>query len=976
MDSRFRGNDGAEIAGTTKDGRDARAPGRERPADGRIGRTGVSAAAGRRAVLLFLLFCLAAFGLSPAWAYKAGEGADDRPADIPEYANVAAYLADSSRTDHIYVKIGQHTLRMFQLEAFHDNTGLTDGNLIQSYASVTAYLADTGRAGRLYAEINGSVFLVTVLEAANNAGTLSASTLPSPVAARFRTTAVGDGARAQNYDATAIGQSARATGRQSTAVGQNSGASGVNAVALGDYSRAYGDRSVALGTGSRAYGDHTTALGNSADGYGAHATALGRSATALGERTTALGRGAVAANLDADRELGDAVSESDGVGGLITCAHDTDLSVQGFVADCDEYLTAGERGDSRLARDDATGQAFRQTIRQRLQGRLTALSTSRATAVGMSARALKRSATAVGYYSQATGESGTALGSASDAAGERSTALGAAAWATGRYSTAVGQWAEAHGENTIALGRNSKAGGVSSSWIYTSVEEYVDDSDRTTRGTNVIIGGKVYAVSALEAVSGLDRTNLPAPVAATSGGVAVGADAAAAGEDSVALGKGATATGAKGIAIGAGAAAGANEVVIGSAGHTTYRMPGLAASQTRNAEVLTVTRTGVVSSDGGDLNDRLGQRRDTAKVDGNAYERIRSIRDTLDMATTEEFRAITRTNVIQQVREATDSFDADTTGDGRVDDFGDGRKIREIVDQVDRDIAASHAGTVPSSQDAARVVTTRIVEGDEEARTVVTLKGATNEQVTALVALLMNRRLSTAPVLDESGNPVGTTMDKFLALDEDKGVPLSTNERLAYLFQAIYGRPYRDTGGVADTATDSRTPHADSIAGRIDSIDKLMPREADGTLEEAPVTEAGTPSGVQRRVVVQDVYQDDGTRRVRLRTLDLGQLSGIDRRVDALGRRVDGLDRHVGKLGARLDKATAMSSALTALPNVVPNGGQFYLGAGAGHYRGQQAIAIGMSARVGARNNVFLNAGAATAGGGSVSSRAGVGFVW
>ena len=964
MDSRFRGNDGAEIAGTTKDGRDARAPGRERPADGRIGRTGVSAAAGRRAVLLFLLFCLAAFGLSPAWAYKAGEGADDRPADIPEYANVAAYLADSSRTDHIYVKIGQHTLRMFQLEAFHGSTGLTDGNLIRSYASVTAYLADTGRAGRLYAEINGSVFLVTVLEAANNAGTLSASTLPSPVAARFRTTAVGDGARAQNYDATAIGQSARATGRQSTAVGQNSGASGVNAVALGDHSRAYGDRSVALGTGSRAYGDQTTALGNSADGYGAYATALGRSATALGERTTALGRGAVAANLDADRELGDAVSESDGVGGLITCAHDTDLSVQGFVADCDEYLTTGERGDSRLARDDATGQAFRQTIRQRLQGRLTALSTSRATAVGMSARALKRSATAVGYYSQATGESGTALGSASDAAGERSTALGAAAWATGRYSTAVGQWAEAHGENTIALGRNSKAGGVSSSWIYTSVEEYVDDSDRTTRGTNVIIGGKVYAVSALEAVSGLDRTNLPAPVAATSGGVAIGADAAAAGEDSVALGKGATATGAKGIAIGAGAAAGANEVVIGSAGHTTYRMPGLAASQTRNAdrnaEVLIVNGDGDLSADGGELNDRLGWSDDTANGDGNAaHARIQSIQETIDRASREEFRAIGRADVIQQVDDATRSLDADADGDGQVDATGDGRRILEIVDQVDRG-------------DTARVQTARIRTGAGEARTVVTLKGATNEQVTALVALLTNRRLSTAPALDESGNPVGTTMDEFLALDEDKGAPLSTNERLAYLFQAMYGRPYGDTG-VADTATDSDAPHADSIAGRIDSIDELMSREADGTLEEAPVTEAGTPSGVQRRVVVQDVYQDDGTRRVRLRTLDLG----LDlERLSAIDRRVDGLDRHVGKLGARLDKATAMSSALTALPNVVPNGGQFYLGAGAGHYRGQQAIAIGMSARVGARNNVFLNAGAATAGGGSVSSRAGVGFVW
>ena len=687
----------------------------------------------------------------------------------------------------------------------------------------------------------------------------------------------------------------------------------------------------------------------------------------MGERTTALGRGAVVANLDADQELGDAVSESGGVRDLIHCVHEPHSNAQDFVAECDEYLTTGEKADSRLARNDATGQAFRQTIRQRLQGRLTALSTSRATAVGTYARALKRSATAVGYYSQATGESSTALGSVSDAAGERSTALGGSAWATGRYSTAVGQWAEAHGESTIALGRNSKAGGVSSDWIYTSVEEYLDDSDRTTRGTNVIIGGKVYSVSALEAVSGLDRTNLPAPVAATSGGVAVGADAAAAGEDSVALGKGASATGAKGIAIGAGAVAGENEVVIGTAGHTTYRMPGLvasqtltrrrAAAQTLNPEVLTVNGDGDLSADGGELNRRLGRSTDSAERDGDAaHARIQSIRETIDRASDAELAAMGRENIIQEFRDATRPLDADA----------DGLRVLEIVDQVDRG-------------DTARVETARIRTGEGEDRTVVTLKGATNEQITALVALLTNRRLSTAPVLDESGNPVGTTMDEFLALDEEKGAPLSTNERLAYLFQAIYGKPYGDTG-VADTATASDTPHVDSIAGRIDSIDELMPREADGTLEEAPVTETGTPSGVQRRVVVQDVYQDDGTSRVRLRTLNLGldldRLSGIDRRVDALGSRVDGLDRRLDGLGARIDKSTAMSSALTALPNVVPSGGRFYLGAGVGHYRGQQAIAAGMSARVGARNNVFLNAGAATAGGGSVSARAGVGFVW
>ena len=92
-----------------------------------------------------LLLCLLSFGAPPALAYKAGEGADDMPAAIPEYTDAAAYLADASRTDHRNVKIGQYTLPRYQLEAFNDATGLTNGNLIQTYSNVAAYLADNGR---------------------------------------------------------------------------------------------------------------------------------------------------------------------------------------------------------------------------------------------------------------------------------------------------------------------------------------------------------------------------------------------------------------------------------------------------------------------------------------------------------------------------------------------------------------------------------------------------------------------------------------------------------------------------------------------------------------------------------------------------------------------------------------------------------------------------------------------------------------
>ena len=902
---------------------------------------------------------LALLAAPSALAYKAGQGADDEPAGIVEYANVAAYLADSGRNEHRFVKIGTRTFSRPELETFHSSTGLTDANLIASYADVAAYLADTGRAGRFSAEINGKIYLVTALEAANNAGTLADASLPNPLEPSFATTAVGDNAEATAYDATAVGESARASGGQSTAMGQFARAFGGNSTAVGDHSRAYSSDSVAVGQYSHASGYGATAVGRLADSYGAGATSLGRSAVALGERTTALGRGAIAANFGADQYHRDAVPERGGVGTLIKCAHDPSYSIQYFTTECNQYMTAGERADARLAQDNAAGETFRQGIRTRLQGRLTALSTSSATAVGTYARALNTRATAVGQYAQATGERSTALGQASDAAGDRSTALGNLAWATGRHASAVGQYAEAHGENTVALGRKAVAGGVSAGWIYTGVGEYLADSDRTTRGDNVVIGGKVYAVTALEAVSGLSRTNLPNPVAATSGGVAVGADSRAAGQDSIAFGRGASATAANAIAIGAGVAASAeNQIVIGGSNHA-YRLPGVAAAQSVNPEVITVSRNGQLSADGGALHRLVGVADDSASKTGNAYARLNFIQKTLDDASNADpdlLRAIGRTNVINTVTDATRSLDADTDGDGLVDGAGDGRRIREIVDQVDRGVED-------------RVTVAKIRTGSGADRTVVTLKGATNEQITALVALLTDTRLSTEPVVDANGDPVGTTMTEFLTLDEEKGQPLKASERLAYLFQALYGAPYGATG-VADAATDSESPHAASIAGRLDSIDGFIPRGTDGTLQTAPVTEAEeTPGGVERKIVVQDVYQDGDTRRVRLRTLDFSQLAGADQRLNAL-------DRRVGELDARLDKTTAMASALTALPNVVPHGGRFFLGVGAGQYGGESALAIGMSARVGEMNNVFVNAGVAASSGASAAGRAGVGFVW
>ena len=89
---------------------------------------------------------------------------------------------------------------------------------------------------------------------------------------------------------------------------------------------------------------------------------------------------------------------------------------------------------------------------------------------------------------------------------------------------------------------------------------------------------------------------------------------------------------------------------------------------------------------------------------------------------------------------------------------------------------------------------------------------------------------------------------------------------------------------------------------------------------------------------------------------------------------VDLNDRLMG-VDERVKQVAAMSAALSAVPNAVSGDGDFFLGVGFGNSGGEQGIAVGVSARFGAKKNIVVNAGAASAGD-ETSVRAGVGFVW
>ena len=518
---------------------------------------------------------------------------------------------------------------------------------------------------------------------------------------------------------------------------------------------------------------------------------------------------------------------------------------------------------------------------------------------------------------------------------------------------------------------------------------------------------------------------------------AVGAYAHASGAGSIALGRGAEAAGANAIAIGAGVAAAANEAVIGAAGHS-YRLPGFAAeeglarllgvdSQGRlvaggasfgpgapelGVRVATLeldarsvgrrvgtleTSTKTIEDEVTGVGNRLGQGDQPPHADGrgegtafqriaaldadmgapdddgrrgedaSAFQRIAALDTIIDALDSEDEAAIIAKRAEQKVEEATQELAVSTDDDGYVQTGeGDGGNVREIVAETDR-----------GSTD--RVETVKIRTGTGDDRVVVTLKGATNEQIMTLVALLSNSELSNRPVTGADGEPVGTTMEEFLELDKNKALAeadaadasdaqraanaVSATERLAYLFQALYGKPYGDTG-VADGTTDSDDPDPRSIAGRA-AIIELDDRKALRKLDDA---------GTIDEVVVQEIGPGGG----RLRTLPMSLFDGAEAlaQVNALTGRVDGVRRDLNDLSERVDGSAAMASALTALPNVVPGGGRVYVGAGAGNYRGEQALALGLSARLDRESNIFVNIGAAISTGGEVVSRIGAGVVW
>ena len=166
-----------------------------------------------------------------------------------------------------------------------DNDGATgdDAIAIGVFASATAPNA-TAMGQKAKATNYNSIALG---DFANASGIGSTAVGDYAIASSHSTVAVGSDANATGLESIAIGHTAKGTGYQATAVGSEAAASGIDSLAAGFGSSAKGQFGSAFGSAATTDGDFATAAG-----YGAKATA--NSSTALGENATANIAGGVA----------------------------------------------------------------------------------------------------------------------------------------------------------------------------------------------------------------------------------------------------------------------------------------------------------------------------------------------------------------------------------------------------------------------------------------------------------------------------------------------------------------------------------------------------------------------------------------------------------------------------------------------------------------------------------------------------------
>ena len=367
------------------------------------------------------------------------------------------------------------------------------------------------------------------------------------------------------------------------------------------------------------------------------------------------------------------------------------------------------------------------------------------------------------------------------------------------------------------------------------------------------------------------------------------------------------------------------------------------------------TDVGAVQSEVTTLSDSVGTNSDTASDTGSAFARIARVKEVAD-TTAATVQRVLADAATENVLSATVGTLSDSVGasDDAADEAGSVyARVAQVQEAIDDAAAIAAAGQAQAFRIIVEtaVGTTDNADPNNAQFDTVTKKltgGTTEERIAKLAELATTLPEPGQPIFGADGQLVNANEEEFLGIrSAATGSTVGAEgERDVYLFRALYG------DGEGGKGADSEAPTPQSIVGRIESVEG-------GKLDKLEALPDTVVAAGDYRVVVAVDAPGPGDK-TQLRTIDLGALAGVDKRVD--------------QLSIDLDRGIAMSAALSALPSVVPNAGKYNLSIGFGDHGGESAFAFGFTARLGEATH--FNIGGATASGNSGTTRAGVNWTW
>ena len=257
--------------------------------------------------------------------------------------------------------------------------------------------------------------------------------------------AIGYGSVVEKTGGIALGgydTKAKAANSISIGILSTTGEQAVQAVSIGAGTNALGKYSTALGTGARAISDRTIALGGNAKSYNYAGISIGDFALSRGEDTISIGR---------NSEIEDASDYSIAMGnGAYVGKKRSPASGSILYVDKErDTLVAnggtGETGSHRTAGDDYI--VTHPEPEKRQKGSI---------AIGLGAKGYGFQTIAIGGTAEASGSNSLAIGIGTESRGLYSSAVGDQAIAYKDYSSAFGHFSAARAEKSLALGANTR----------------------------------------------------------------------------------------------------------------------------------------------------------------------------------------------------------------------------------------------------------------------------------------------------------------------------------------------------------------------------------------------------------------------------------------------------------------------------------------------------------------------------------------